>query len=1045
MRELLRHCVNATCSVLTATGLSACFFLFAHSATAQHFPNLRFDHLSVKDGLSNDIVSSITQDRQGFIWIGTSNGLNRYDGYRFKQYYHSNTDSNSLVNNTIQTLYCDKKSRIWIGTEYGVSCFIPAENRFVNFSSGMASPHYLKNGSSVGVYEDAEGIIWLSNQQEVIYRVLPDITLEEIKINIPPNPLQGYQNICRDLQGNEWAFKSNTIYKINKKTRQPDKIFDFSLVLNDLILKILPDSTGNFVVGTWSRGLWQFNPGKSLLRQITTLPSRIFADIEYWNLQKKRWIVCVDANRGLYLVDDKTLSAKIYGFIPGNPFSMQGNNFYHTLVDNKGNLWLGSNRGINKIKSEADIFDIIPVTDPGTPDYDLPKSGPVFSFLETDSSIWLGKRYVSTFEYDTVFTLKSFYASLSPPSSTRYSASGYAYYFYKKQPGLYITTDSGLIMYDLQKRSVSGAYYPPGHQGYSAFRTIIPLNDSEILIRSFDKGLFTFNTTTRQFTKHFAPGNICKECMQLKVNYLFKTKQNEIYITTSGAGNGLLKYQPQTDNFVPVKALNDEKHLFQSSDLFGMDEDREGNLWITGTWGLFIYNQKTNIISQPVTDKRIGRLFRICFDNAGNAWTNGTSGIWCYLRSRKKWVNFDGQDGLPGSDFEGIITVKKNGDIIAGLEGAVAIFHPGKLTERLNGCPVVITEASVANNLLPFPLNNGAGKKLTISPGQNSFSVDFAILNYLSPASSHYYYKLEPLMKDFQLNDNGHINFNGLFPGHYTLYVKAGDKAGNFFDNQDVLEISVQPYWYQTNWFKALCVLVLAGITFLVVRKRITTIRKDAGLKQKIAEIEMQALRAQMNPHFIFNCLNSIENFMMQNEKRMASDYLNKFSRLIRSILDSSRNELVPFSKDMEALDLYVELEQLRFNNKFSYKTFVDPALINGDYHVPSLLIQPYIENAIVHGLAHSERKDLELTIAVTLENHAIKYVVLDNGVGREMGWKYKTQNKPNHKSIGLKITAERIALLNRKNTPGAIVITDLYDENKNAAGTKVEIMIKAI
>jgi len=298
-------------------------------------------------------------------------------------------------------------------------------------------------------------------------------------------------------------------------------------------------------------------------------------------------------------------------------------------------------------------------------------------------------------------------------------------------------------------------------------------------------------------------------------------------------------------------------------------------------------------------------------------------------------------------------------------------------------------------------------------------------------------------MNDFQLNDNGHINFNGLSPGRYTLYVKAGDKAGNFFDKQDVLNISVQPYWYQTGWFKAACILALAVILFCLVRRRIANIRKEATLKQKMAEIEMQALRAQMNPHFIFNCLNSIENFMMQNEKRMASDYLNKFSRLIRSILDSSRNELVPFPQDMEALGLYVELEQLRFNNKFTYQVFIDPVLAEGDYHVPSLLIQPYVENAIVHGLAPSERKDLSLAVTATLENGKIKYNIRDNGIGREMGWKYKMKNKPHHKSSGLKITEERIALLNRAYEPGAVLVTDLYDEDKNAAGTRVEITIR--
>jgi tetratricopeptide (TPR) repeat protein len=212
------------------------------------------------------------------------------------------------------------------------------------------------------------------------------------------------------------------------------------------------------------------------------------------------------------------------------------------------------------------------------------------------------------------------------------------------------------------------------------------------------------------------------------------------------------------------------------------------------------------------------------------------------------------------------------------------------------------------------------------------------------------------------------------------------------------------------------------------------------------AELQTQILRSQMNPHFIFNCLNSIENFILQNDKRQASDYLNKFSQLIRSILDSSRNEVVPIAKDMEALKLYVELEQLRFNNKFTFRVNIDPALAGGDYLVPSLLVQPFVENAIVHGMAHSEEKDLSLIVTASLQGDTIKYTIQDNGIGREKAKVYNMHNKPYHKSVGLKITEERINIYNdAPEKKDAINIIDLYDANKKPDGTKVEIVLKAM
>ena len=245
----------------------------------------------------------------------------------------------------------------------------------------------------------------------------------------------------------------------------------------------------------------------------------------------------------------------------------------------------------------------------------------------------------------------------------------------------------------------------------------------------------------------------------------------------------------------------------------------------------------------------------------------------------------------------------------------------------------------------------------------------------------------------------------------------------------------------------AICFGLIIGITFFI-NKSIQAKKKrtESAYKQKIAETQMQALQSQMNPHFIFNSLNSIENFMMQNEKRLASDYLNKFAMLIRSILDSSRNELLPLSKDMESIQLYIDLQLLRFNNKFTYEAIIDPLVQSGDYQVPSLIIQPYVENAIEHGLAQSERQDLKLTVKVNLDGNFIHYTIEDNGIGWQKATAYNQKNKPHHKSFGLKITENRIQIFNGPvHSRDYIVITDLFDEAGNPSGTSVSIKIKVI
>jgi sensor histidine kinase YesM len=206
-------------------------------------------------------------------------------------------------------------------------------------------------------------------------------------------------------------------------------------------------------------------------------------------------------------------------------------------------------------------------------------------------------------------------------------------------------------------------------------------------------------------------------------------------------------------------------------------------------------------------------------------------------------------------------------------------------------------------------------------------------------------------------------------------------------------------------------------------------------------DLEMQALRAQMNPHFIFNCLSAIDNLIQTSQADKATSYLSKFAKLIRAVLDSSKNNLVPFQKDLETMQLYLEMEKFRCNNKFVYHLYVQPALLHGDYKVPPLIVQPFIENAIHHGLLNKKGTDRNLDISIKLEKEHIIYSIIDNGIGRQKAAGIKERNKPEHQSYGIAITRERIHLHNQNGIDDDLVITDLREEGI-AAGTKAVIRI---
>jgi len=214
-------------------------------------------------------------------------------------------------------------------------------------------------------------------------------------------------------------------------------------------------------------------------------------------------------------------------------------------------------------------------------------------------------------------------------------------------------------------------------------------------------------------------------------------------------------------------------------------------------------------------------------------------------------------------------------------------------------------------------------------------------------------------------------------------------------------------------------------------------------IKQKQAEIEMRALRAQMNPHFIFNSLNSINKYILKSDHTNASRYLTRFAKLIRLILDNSNSKEVALSDELEALRLYIEMESLRFTNKFEYEIIVNENVSADTLQVPPLIIQPYVENAIWHGLLHREAGGRLLVAISTTNDNMLQCVVEDNGIGRARAKELKSKSATNNKSLGMKLTEERINMLNQYTSLDASIrIIDLENDAGEAAGTKVILTI---
>ena len=330
-------------------------------------------------------------------------------------------------------------------------------------------------------------------------------------------------------------------------------------------------------------------------------------------------------------------------------------------------------------------------------------------------------------------------------------------------------------------------------------------------------------------------------------------------------------------------------------------------------------------------------------------------------------------------------------------------------------------------------------RPVNLSYQQNFLTIEFALLNFSNPQQINYYYLLDDVDKDWVNAGTKNIaSYTNLQPGKYIFSVRAGD--GNDSTEVTSFSIIITPPFWKTLLFKITVLAAACLLVFWLFKKRIKTIRHEAALKQKIAETETKALRAQMNPHFIFNCLTSIDNLIQMDEKEKATLYLSKFAKLIRSILESSASNAVPCWKDLETLQLYLQLESLRWDNKFAYSLNISDEILNGDYKVPPLIIQPFVENAIHHGLLNKIEADKKLQLDVFVSGNNIHYIIEDNGVGRIKAAAYKQLNKPAYPSMGMQITTDRIHLFNQDSNNGSVKITDLYNADNHASGTRVEV-----
>jgi sensor histidine kinase YesM len=322
--------------------------------------------------------------------------------------------------------------------------------------------------------------------------------------------------------------------------------------------------------------------------------------------------------------------------------------------------------------------------------------------------------------------------------------------------------------------------------------------------------------------------------------------------------------------------------------------------------------------------------------------------------------------------------------------------------------------------------------------------------DFVKEHSLVYYYKLEGADKDWNSTVTVlDANYSNLRGGTYTFKVCTemtnGDKGP-----VTVLTVIIQPPYWQTTWFYIVGAAIFAMLVFILFRYRVNRIRKQEKnqreTERQVQEMKLTVLRTQLNPHFMFNSLNAIQHFILSNDEHHAIDYLSKFAWLMRQVLDTSRQSLIPLSEELSMLQLYLELENLRLENALHITWKTAPSVNPLETMIPPLLCQPLIENAIWHGLQQKQGGEKRLAISLWTENNNLFITIEDNGIGRKRAGEIKSSRESTHESSGVSLVKERIELLGMQQQRNTFMeFTDLHHETGEPIGTLVTVYIPVI
>ncbi len=1025
------------------------FFLLVSCHIAQAQQLRYFTHFTENDGLSDNSVTCILRDQQGYLWVGTTNGLNRYDGYSFRQYLPDTRQPQHTVSNEfIYDLKQDSVGFIWIATANGLNRYDPRTELFKVWKNTGRSDGSLPNSFVRSIFMDEKNCLWLACDHRDLCRFDPQTGVFKtypwkafLQKELPNSSPDEYKTIYQIKPKGKHAYWLETNFGLFSFDALSE-IFGFYPIPKSDLKSASPSScTETQYLGSWANDLLRYNNCDGQWSQIKLpISPKISGGQRHvtgaFKIDEKHWIL---SREGLFLLDHQTEKLTQINPSPQNHFTAPTGLLQNLFLEKNGIVWIAGEQGLWRYDPDAQHFGYTPLKGENTNDF-------YNTFCRFTDSKVDGRRYLLDY-YDLhlmVFENSRLRKKIRLP--------GLAAAIFEDKNGI-LWVSGGPEIFQLDRKLLQLKPFPiPSNlvdpASGTVFFDIAQDAAGDFWFGNNKTGVLVWRPEKKAWWK---PGEAEGFIGKAVADIFADRERRTVWIATQDYG--LFRYDEASGKFTlyrPEEA--DPEHSIGAYIVNSICKDGQGHIWAAtdpGGISRFDYDapvgrQFTNLNSQDGLPSN--QVFSVLTDLNGNVWAGTSKGL-AWVDSRQLRVRAYGKsDGMSNIFLDLPLSLSADGEVLSGTVYGYQSFHPDSLLKEKPAPGIIFTSFKVFDKNYDDTLNINFLKKIRLRWQQNFFSFDFSSTNFSQAGKNEYAYRLKGFDSDWIYAKNRHTaSYTNVPPGDYELEIKTG-KEGRWYAPDICLGIKIDPPIWATWWFKTLTVLVFAGAIGAFYRWRIGLIRHEAALKtefnKRLAHTEMAALRAQMNPHFVFNCLSSINRFILVNQPDEASAYLTKFSRLIRLILDNSRTETVPLNKELEALQLYVEMEQMRFFDRFEYSMQVAPDVETEHLEVPPLLIQPFVENAIWHGLMHKKAPGL-LLIRVFAEGNKLCIEVEDNGIGRQRAMELKSRSATVTKSLGMKVTAERLEVINQLyGTKASVTTEDLVDAAGNATGTSVRVSI---